>query len=164
VPGGWNRVQEDFRKKDMRSKYDTSVIGKEKLLSADFRKKIPYSTISSWRKMDCSKYLGHEFRYHFNDAFKVFEMKSENARLRSLMFGISRSWLSLSYLILPEQLQSGKRLQFKNLRKTFKISAIHQFRSRAMAFWGGSDMNMELKHYVDQSAVNEAINSMRVLR
>lgn len=63
-----------------------------------------------------------------------------------------------------QQLNTGKTLQFKNLRKTFKTAAIHQFGSRALAFWGGSDMNMELKHYVDQAAVNDAVNSMRVLR
>jgi len=58
----------------IKNKYDTSVVflyavGKENLLPAEFRKQIPYSTISSWRKADYSRYMGHEFRYFFDDAF-----------------------------------------------------------------------------------------------
>lgn len=57
----------------MKNKYDSSVVflylmGKEDLLPAHFRKQIPYSTISSWRKTDSTSYLGHEFRYYFTEA------------------------------------------------------------------------------------------------
>ena len=63
----------------MKNKYDTSVIflyaiGKEHVLPLEFRKKIPYSTISTWRKSDYSNYLGHEYRYHFDEAFNSFEI------------------------------------------------------------------------------------------
>jgi integrase len=100
--------------------------------------------------------LGLEKYKDRHDYILAPEEDAERETIKDVMSkGFSHYW---------EQLQTGKKLQFKNLRKTFKTSAIHQFGSRAMAFWGGSDMNMELKHYVDQSAVNEAVNSMRVLR
>jgi hypothetical protein len=40
-----------------KKKYDTSVVmlyllGQEKLLPKEFRKEIPYSTVSSWRKVN----------------------------------------------------------------------------------------------------------------
>jgi hypothetical protein len=45
----------------IKNKYDTSVIflyaiGKENLLPTEFRKQIPYSTISTWRKTNYSIY------------------------------------------------------------------------------------------------------------
>lgn len=57
----------------IKKKYDSSVVflyatGNENLLPEDFRKKIPYSTISTWRKTNFENYIGHEFRYLFTDA------------------------------------------------------------------------------------------------
>lgn len=74
----------------IKNKYDTSVIflyaiGKENLLPIEFLKKIPYSTISTWRKTNYSNYLGHEFRCHFNDAFKAYEVNAVNRQLRLLL-------------------------------------------------------------------------------
>jgi hypothetical protein len=71
----------------MKNKYDTAVvflyaIGKENLLPRDFRKQIPYSTISSWRRTDYSKYKRHEFRYFFDEAFKKAEVIYANKKLR----------------------------------------------------------------------------------
>ena len=85
----------------MKNKYDTSVVflyatGNEHLLPAEFRKSIPYSTISDWRKSDCGRYIGHEFRYLFDDAAKAAAIKVENTTLRNLLAGITRSWVSLS--------------------------------------------------------------------
>ncbi len=124
----------------MKKKYDSSIvflyaIGKENLLPDDFRKKIPYSTISTWRKADYSKYLGHEFRYHFDDAFNVFELNAENKRLKSLLYNLSKSWLTLSHVLLPivKKAKGDKELQnkiittinylkeFLGLDKTLKI-------------------------------------------
>jgi putative transposase len=106
----------------MKNKYDTSVIflyaiGKENLLPLEFRKQIPYSTISTWRKTNYSNYLGHEFRYHFDDAFKSFELTAENKQLRSLLFGLSRSWITLSHILVPiiKQANGDKELQNKIL-------------------------------------------------
>ena len=80
----------------MKNKYDTSVvflyaIGKEHLLPNEFRKKIPYSTISTWRKTDYSNYLGHEFRYHFKEAFKTQELANENKKIRGTLISLARS-------------------------------------------------------------------------
>ena len=106
----------------MKNKYDSSVvflyaIGREQLLPLDFRKKIPYSTISSWRKTNYGNYLGHEFRYHFSDAFKCFELESENNRLKSRLLSLARSWLTLSHIILPlvKTARNNKAAQFKIL-------------------------------------------------
>lgn len=104
----------------MKKKYDSSIvflyaIGKENLLPEDFRKKIPYSTISTWRKADYSKYLGHEFRYHFDDAFTVYELRAENKKLKSLLYNLSKSWLTLSHVLLPivKKAKGDKELQYK---------------------------------------------------
>ncbi len=106
----------------MKNKYDSSVvflysIGREHLLPLEFRQKIPYSTISTWRKTNYGNYLGHEFRYHFNDAFKCLELESENKRLKSKLRSIARSWLTLSHLILPlvKTARNNKSVQFKIL-------------------------------------------------
>jgi hypothetical protein len=55
-----------------KKKYDTSVVmlyllGQEKLLPKKFRKKIPYSTISTWRKEKYESYEGSEYRFLFDD-------------------------------------------------------------------------------------------------
>lgn len=104
----------------MKNKYDTSVvflyaIGKEHVLPEEFRKKIPYSTISTWRKTNYDQYLGHEFRYHFNEAFRSFELENENKRLKGAMMGLARSWITLSHTILPliKNTNNNKEAQFK---------------------------------------------------
>lgn len=106
----------------MKNKYDTSVIflyaiGKENLLPLEFRKQIPYSTISTWRKANYTSYLGHEFRYHFDEAFKSFELSAQNRQLRNLLYSLSRSWISLSHILLPliKQANGDKELQLKLL-------------------------------------------------
>ena len=55
-----------------RKKYDTSVImlyllKLEHLLPKEFRQKIPYSTITSWRKNSSKKYEGSQFRFLFDE-------------------------------------------------------------------------------------------------
>ncbi len=64
----------------MKNKYDSSIVflyatGNEHLLPEEFRKQIPYTTIFGWRRTDYDKYLGHEFRYFFDDAFENAELK-----------------------------------------------------------------------------------------
>jgi len=106
----------------MKNKYDTSIVflyatGNEHLLPEEFKKKIPYSTIAHWRKMDYGKYLGHEFRYLFNDATKAAAIHGENETLRRALSGIKRSWVTLSpYLLkLVKKAQKDKVLQGKIL-------------------------------------------------
>jgi hypothetical protein len=104
----------------MKNKYDSSVVflylmGKEELLPHSFRKKIPYSTISSWRKTDSSSFMGHEFRYFFNEAFTGAEVKLQYVQLKKMLFAIARSWITLSHIILPlvKQSNNNKEIQFK---------------------------------------------------
>lgn len=60
-------------------------------------------------------YLGHEFRYHFDEAFKNFELGAENKQLKALLYNLSKSWLTLSHLILPiiKKANGDKELQQK---------------------------------------------------
>lgn len=106
----------------MKNKYDSSVVflylmGKEDLLPAYFRKKIPYSTISTWRKSDSTSYLGHEFRHFFTEIFTGAEVKLEYVRLKKMLFAIARSWITLSHIILPlvKESKNNKEAQFKIL-------------------------------------------------
>jgi len=67
-------------KMNTRKKYDTSVVflyrtGNEHLLPREFRKQIPYTTISSWRRADYRHYMGHEYRGIFNEAFSGAEVR-----------------------------------------------------------------------------------------
>jgi hypothetical protein len=84
----------------MKNKYDTSVIllyltNQESLLPKEFRKKIPYSTIASWRKADYGSYLGSEFRFLFDDQWDIIRLKSQNQRLKRLLKTTVRCWLQL---------------------------------------------------------------------
>ncbi len=90
----------------MKNKYDSSVvflyaIGKEDLLPREFRRQIPYSTISSWRKNDYSQYLGHEFRYFFDEAFSSAELSHRYHKLKKTMMSLARSWITLSDMFVP---------------------------------------------------------------
>ena len=89
----------------MKNKYDTSVIflyavGKENLLPHEFRKQIPYSTIATWRKTNYSEYLGHEFWYFFDDAFKNAEINFKYLKLKQTVSALSRTWVLLSYALI----------------------------------------------------------------
>ncbi len=113
----------------MKNKYDTSVVflyatGREDLLPAEFRKQIPYSTISDWRRMDHSRYLGHEFRYFFDDAFDKAELNYRYNKLKKAMMGLARSWVRLAPALVPIVKHSGKdRKQQKNI-----LEAIHSMK------------------------------------
>jgi hypothetical protein len=106
----------------MKQKYDSSVvylysIGNENILPADFRKKIPYPTISTWRKTDYSQYLGHEFRYVFADAFTNAELSYRYHELKKGVMSIAKAWIILSSVITPilKNTRGDKELQKKVL-------------------------------------------------
>ncbi|WMJ73489.1 hypothetical protein RCC89_09995 [Cytophagaceae bacterium ABcell3] len=89
-----------------RAKYDSFVIylyanNKEHLLPVSFRKNIPYSTASTWRKTDCSSYTGHQFRNMQKESLEWYELMQENKRLKSILFAIARVWISISGIVLP---------------------------------------------------------------
>lgn len=90
----------------MKKKYDSSVVflyatGNEHLLPVEFRKKIPYSTISSWRKSDFGKYEGNQFRYLFDDSLQHLKLIHENKKMKKLLLSIGRSWVILSDYLNP---------------------------------------------------------------
>ncbi|WP_121354826.1 hypothetical protein [Flavisolibacter nicotianae] len=79
-------------------KYDTSVVmlyllGKERLLPHSFRKQIPFSTISSWRKVDYTSYLGHEYRFIFEDRWDVLVLQEQVTTLKRLLSVVLKAWL-----------------------------------------------------------------------
>lgn len=76
-------------------------IGKEHLLPAEFRRKIPYSTIYNWRKNEYQHYLGNEFRLFFDQAFSSAELNYRYHALKKQMMSLARSWVSLSHILLP---------------------------------------------------------------
>lgn len=126
----------------MKKKYDSTIVflyatGNERLLPQEFRRSIPYSTIATWRKIDCSKYIGHEFRYFFDEAFNHAHLREKYKRLRTAMFGIGRSWVSLSTIF---QTLIDKASTDKGIRKSV-IDAIGYIRNylgieRALKLFG----------------------------
>jgi hypothetical protein len=99
-----------------KKKYDTSVVmlylfGQEKLLPKEFRQKIPYSTISSWRKVNYENYEGSQFRLFFDDNWDLIRLKHENRMLKSTLRAIAKCHLLLtSELSEVMQKQKGNKL------------------------------------------------------
>ncbi len=90
----------------MKNKYDSSVVflysmGKENLLPPNFRKQIPYSTISDWRRTNVETYVGHEFRHFFTESIGSAELKLQLMASRQALWSLSRAWITLSHLLLP---------------------------------------------------------------
>lgn len=115
----------------MKNKYDTSVvflyaIGKENLMPREFRKQIPSSTIATWRKTNYSEYLGHEFRYFFDDAFKNIELSFKYLKLKKTLMALTRAWVMLSYALIPliKNAMGDKTLQARVLHA---INYIREF-------------------------------------
>ncbi len=114
-----------------RKKYDTSVVflyrtGNEHLLPRDFRKEIPYTTISAWRRADYSKYMGHEYRGIFNDAFSGAEVRLAHHKLKKTMHGLARAWVCLAPVIKPLIGSAGKdRALQADVLRAIKHAATH---------------------------------------
>ncbi len=103
----------------MRKKYDSSVIflyasGKEHLLPDSFRKKIPYTTIVNWRRIDYSNFIGHEFRSFFEEALDKAELSFRYTKIKCTMMSFARAWVILSSVLQPVIKTAGKD---KKIRK-----------------------------------------------
>lgn len=114
----------------MKKKYDSSVVflyatGNEHLLPPDFRQKIPYSTISTWRKMKFENYVGNEFRYFFDDALKLSRLINQAHEMNAVLRSVARSWFILSDYIQPELM---KRTSERNVKKKM-IQAVLQLKN-----------------------------------
>ncbi|HTA81478.1 MAG TPA: integrase core domain-containing protein [Bacteroidia bacterium] len=113
----------------MKNKYDSSVVflyasHNEHLLPDEFRKKIPYTTISHWRKMEYEDYLGSEFRHLFTDVTKAAIVRKENEKLKRTLGGIKRSWITLSPYMMNviRKADKDKLLQKKIVECIFVLS------------------------------------------
>lgn len=122
----FNNSKISFMKK---KKYDTSVVmlyllGQEKLLPKEFRKTIPYSTISSWRNSTYENFEGSQFRFLFDDNWDVIRLKHENQRLQKTLRSLSRT-----YLLFKTDLSNYIKKQ-KNERdfQSRLVSAVNELR------------------------------------
>ena len=112
-----------------KNKYDSAIVllyllGKEDLLPRSFRRQIPYSTISTWRKEDYSTYLGHEFRFLFEEHWDLLCYRDENKRFKNLLLAALRAWLHLRNTFSPIVQMAKKD---SALRKQL-LAAIDRFR------------------------------------
>jgi hypothetical protein len=84
-----------------KNKYDTAVVllyllGQEPLIPKESRKKIPYSTVTTWRKMKYENYEGNEFLFLFDDSWDLIRLKQENIKIKSTLRAIVKCYLLLS--------------------------------------------------------------------
>src|SRR5688572_19958586 len=107
----------------IKKKYNTAVvllylIGREDLLPYDFRKTIPYSTISSWRKADYTSYIGHEYRHLFIDRSDYLELKQKYEVVCRILKKISQAWICLQPLLWPvlKESRTNKTYQYGIVR------------------------------------------------
>lgn len=126
----------------MKNKYDSAVVflyatGNEHLLPEEFRKQIPYTTIFGWRRTDFGKYLGHEFRYFFDDAFDTAELIFQLSKMKKAMRGFARSWILLSKSFMPliKSAHKDKELQ-KNILTAINCMQLHIGLDRALKMLG----------------------------
>lgn len=121
-----------------KKKYDTSVVmlyllRQEKLLPKEFRKKIPYSTVSGWRKVNYENYEGSQFRFLFDDNLDLIRLKHENTKLKSTLRAITKCHLLLrSELNDLVQKQKGNKLFQQKLVSAVSILRPHLKQSLAL--------------------------------
>ncbi|MBP7810576.1 MAG: transposase [Bacteroidia bacterium] len=171
----------------MRNKYDSAVvflyaIGKESMMPYEFRKQIPSSTISTWRKTDYSQYLGHEFRYFFDDAFKNAEVGFKYLKLKKSVMALTRAWVMLSYALIPliKNASGDKALQarvlhainyikdFVGLQRALKITGLskplyYQWMLEARFDCFDSFTQLCVKRHPQQLQMNEILKIKKLL-
>jgi transposase InsO family protein len=140
----------------MKKKYDSSVVflyatGNEHLLPYSFRKKIPYPTISTWRKTDYSQYTGHEFRKLFDPSLDSVAVRAENEDLRNALDAVARCWFSLSRTFIPLMKSAAAQdvAVKKNMLDAVRRMSRHVGHERAMRFMGLS--KTEYYHWMLQA-------------
>ena len=82
-----------------KKKCDTSVVmlyllGREKELPFSILRKIPHSTIHSWRRTDYSSYIGHEYKALFEESFGAAQYKFAYERQNRLLFSLPAAGFS----------------------------------------------------------------------
>ena len=100
--------------------YDTSItllyqIGQESLLPETFRKEIPYSTISSWRKTSLSKYVGSGYRTLFHDSFEVIALKQALNQLKRMVVTTRQIIQKIQPFLVAWYKQVGNDAKFREI-------------------------------------------------
>lgn len=98
-----------------RNKYDSFVIwlvnqNKEHLIPENIRKEIPYSTISTWRSINYSQYIGHEVSKLQKEAIDQLEIYQRYKNLKKVINTITRVWIQTATTLLP-LLEKSKQTQ-----------------------------------------------------
>lgn len=93
--------------KKQREKYDSYITylyatGQEEKLPLKFRREIPYTTISNWRKERSNKFKGSEYRDLHDQAFRVAGLEDKNKRFQQQLRNILRSYISLRNILGPQ--------------------------------------------------------------
>ncbi|NTS43921.1 DDE-type integrase/transposase/recombinase [Flavisolibacter sp. BT320] len=125
-----------------KKKYDTAVVmlyvmGKERLLPHSFRKQIPFSTISTWRKADYANYIGHEYRFLFEEKWDVIALQEQVTKLRRQLLAVTRAWLPFQseVQVLLQKAKQDRLLQ-KKLVATTSLLALSFSTSTALRLLG----------------------------
>lgn len=110
-----------------RNKYDSFLIwlynqNKEHLIPEETRKTIPYSTISTWRGINHSDYVGHEVGLLQRDAIEQFEIFQKHKRLKQLVFLITKIWMQLSCIVTPilKKTEEHKQITMNCIQQLFE--------------------------------------------
>ncbi len=111
-----------------RNKYDSFLIwfyieNKEYLIPEEIRKAIPYSTVSTWRGINYSDYVGHEVGLLQRDAIEQFEIFQEHKRLKQLVFVITKIWIQLSCIVTPilTKTEEHRQITMNCLQQMFQL-------------------------------------------
>jgi transposase InsO family protein len=89
-----------------RLKYHSTIANlyiqhKEHLLPAEFRRSIPYSTISTWRNLNTTSFAGHEFCSIQNQGLEWVELFQNHQRLKRTITILCKVWISLHDIFIP---------------------------------------------------------------
>jgi putative transposase len=167
-----------------RVKYDSFVVahfifGKEHLLPKDFIKTIPYSTKSGWRNEKFENYFGSHLREDQKQFFDLYELQHSRKQLQKTLFAISKTWITISDLVLPslEKASKSKELiinQIQSLTKVLPLKlALNIFKTSPSAYYHKcyqtklkcihSPLELCFKRHPLQISIKEVLNIKKLL-
>lgn len=102
--------------KRSRRKYDSVVVWlvnnkKQHLLSPEFIKSIPSSTLHEWKNLDFDAYYGNEYSKILDSGVEHIELFEDRQRLKKIVFSLAKSWITLSDTLLPVFSKSSKIIE-----------------------------------------------------
>jgi len=89
-----------------RNRYDSSLIclyalGREQLVPAHLRERVPHSTASTWRGMDVTQFVGGELRSLHTEALDHYTLLCKYRLLKRTLCTISRVWDGIADTLMP---------------------------------------------------------------